>query len=288
MDKRGPLFARYVLVIICRLVVFSFMKQILKRPSVGSNQFDHKTIEELARKLVRAFEKYADKNKVLIVSRGAIQNHMLRKLRIYPSVEDIEVDSIRPLLPQRISTNATTEEASPISDPSQAVEYTAGELKAVTKIKDFWRLHLPGLLQRRKYLATPDGQMFKRYSNICASHRSTPKVYIALLSSGVQVSLKVDAVQVSLRHQHEKIMKNIEGADPSEDTYEALDGCLQRVLDLELDLKNQANRISASSLSEVLNSGDLRKLRQVLNAVKASTAAAESGLAQIMTEMHDM
>ena len=264
------------------------MKQVLKCRSVGSDQFDHKTIEELASKLARSFGKYADKNKVLIVSRGATQNHLFRKLRIHPTVEDIELDSIRPILPQQISTNATTETAVPIPGHNQVGEYTAGELSAVPKIKEFWRRHHPGLLQHRKYISTPEGQLFKRYSNLCATRRSTAKLYIVLLSSGVEVSLKVDAAQLSLQHQHESIMRHIVEADPSDNTYEALDGCLQRLGNLEVELKSQANRMSASYLSEVLEKGDLRNLRQVLNAVKASTAAAESGLAQIVTDMRDM
>ena len=264
------------------------MKQVLKRRSVGSNQFDHKNIDELSWKIARSFEKYADKNKVLIISRGATENHLFRKLRQHPSVEEVGLDSIRAILPQRISTTATNEEALPIPDGSQAIEYTAGELKAVIKIKDFWRQHLPALLQRRKYLSTPGGQIFKRYSNLCARRRSTPKLYIVLLSSGVEVTLKVDAVQVSLQLQHESIMRHIEGADPSEDAYEALDGSLQRVHNLESELKSQVSRMSASCLTEVLEKGDLRELRQILDVVKASTAAAESGLAQIVTDMRDM
>ena len=264
------------------------MTQVLKCRSVGSNQFDHTNIEELSWKIARSFEKYADKNKVLIVSRGATENHLFRKLRQHPSVEKIRLDSMTAILPERISTNAATAEALPIPGGNQPIEYTAGELKAVVKIKDFWRQHLPGLLQRRKYLSTPEGQIFKPYSNICAKRRSTPKIYIVLLSSGVEASLKVDAAQLSLQHQHESIMRHIVGADPSDNTYEALDGYLQRVGNLEIELKSQANRMSASCLSEMLEKGDLRKLRQVLNAVKASTAVAESGLAQIVTDMRDM
>ena len=264
------------------------MKQVLQCRSVGSNQFDHKNIEELAWKIARSFEKYGDKNKILIVSKQATQDHVLRKLRNYPSVEDIELDSIRPILPQRISTNATIETTLPIPGTNQVVEYTAGELEAVVKIKEFWRRHRPGLLQHRKYLSTPEGQIFKRYSNLCAKRRSSPKVYIVLLSSGVEVSLKFNGAQLSLQHQHENIMRHIVGADPSEDTYEALDGYLQRVSNLEYELKDQANRMSVSSLSEILDKSDVRELRQVLGAVKASTAAAESSLAQIMTDMHNM
>ena len=264
------------------------MKQVLKCRSFGSHQLDHKNIEELAWKLARSFEKYGDKNKILIVSKQATQNHVLRRLRNHPSVEDIALDSIRPKLPQRIFTNTTIETAVPIPGTNQVVEYTAGELRAVVKIKEFWRRHRPGLLQHREYLSTPEGQIFKRYSKLCAKRRSTPKVYIVLLSSGVEVSRKVDGVQFSLQHQHESIMKHIVGADPSKDTYEALDGCLQRVGNLESELKSQANRMSASCLSEVLEKGDLRELRQMLDVVKASTAAAESGLAQIMTDMDSM
>ena len=264
------------------------MKQVLTCRFVGSTQFDHKTIEELALKLARSFVKYADKNKVLIVSRGVSQNHLFRRLRQQPSVKEVGLDSIRAILPQQISTTATTEEALPIPDGSQAIEYTGEELKAVIKIKAFWRQHLPALLQRRKYLSTPGGQIFKRYSNLCARRRSTPKLYIVLLSSGVELTLKVDAVQVSLQQQHESIMRHIEGADPSEDAYEALDGCLQRVHNLESELKSQVSRMSASCLTEVLEKGDLRELRQILDVVKASTAAAESGLAQIVTDMRDM
>ncbi len=264
------------------------MKQVLKCRSVGSNQFDHKNIEELAWKLARSFEKYGDKNKILIVSKQATQDHVLRKLRKHPSVEEMEFDSIKPILPQRISPNATIGTAEPVPGPNQVVEYTAGELRAVVKIKEFWRQHRPGLLQRRKYLSTPEGQVFKRYSNLCAKRRSSPKVYIVLLSSGVEVSRKVDGVQFSLQHQHESIMNHIVGADPSEDTYEALDGCLQRIGNLESELKSQASRMSASCLSRVLEKGDLRELRQILDVVKASTAAAESGLAQIITGMRNM
>ena len=264
------------------------MKQVLKRRFVGSNHFNHMSIEELAWKLTQSFEKYADKNKVLIISRGATQNQLFHKLRYQPSVKEVRLNSIRQTLPQRISSNATTEAPLPLPGIDQVTQYTTEELEAVVKIREFWRKRLPSLLQRHKYLSTPEGQVFRRHSNICASHRSTPKVYIALLSSGVQVSLRVDVVLLSLQHQQERIMTNIEGADPSEDTYEALDGCLQRVLNLEFELRSQANRISSSRLSEVLDSGDLRKLRQVLNAVKASTAAAESGLAQVMTDMGNM
>ena len=203
-------------------------------------------------------------------------------------MEEIRLEIITATLPERTSTYATSEEILKITGGNQPFEYTAGELKAVVKIKDFWRQHLPDLFRRRKYMATPEGQVFKRHSDLCAKYRSSPKIYIVLLSSAVDVCMKVDSVQVSLQHQHERIMRHIEGADPSEDTYEALDGCLQRVLNLEFELKSQAKRISASSVSKILVSGDLKELRQVLNVVKASTAAAESGLAQLMTEMDNM
>nr|ANM86516.1 hypothetical protein [Cladonia uncialis subsp. uncialis]AUW31320.1 hypothetical protein [Cladonia uncialis subsp. uncialis] len=263
-------------------------RMVLKCRSVGSTHFDHKNIEELAWKLAQSFEKYGDKNKILIVSKQATHDHVLRKLRKHPSVKEVGLDSIWQNLPQRISSNATTE--GPLSVPAidQVTQYTTEELEAVVKIREFWRKRLPSLLQRRKYLSTREGQFFRRHSSICASHRSTPKVYIALLSSGVQVSLKVDGVQDSLQDRHESIMRHIVRADPSEDTYEALDGCLQRVGNLKSELKSQASRMSASCLSEVLEKGDLRELRQILDAVEASTAAAESGLAQIMTDMRNM
>ena len=264
------------------------MMQVLKRRSVGSNQFDHKNIEDLARKLAQSFEKYGDRNKILIVSKQATQDHPLRKLRYHPSVEDIRLESIRAILPQRIFTNDTIETAVPVSDTNQVAEYTAGELRAIVTITEFWRRHRPGLLQHRKYLSTPEGQIFERYLNLCAKHRSSPKLYIVLLSSGVEVSLKADGAQTSLQHQYESIMKQIVGADPSEDTYEALDGCLQRVGNLEFELKSQVSRMSASCISEVLEKGDLRELRQVLDIMKASTAAAESGLGQIVTDMRNM
>ena len=81
-------------------------------------------------------------------------------------------------------------------------------------------------------------------------------------------------------------MKNIDEADPSKDKYEVLDRYLQRVRDLEHKLNCQAKRMSTSEISKVLEEGNIRELRQVLGAVEASIAAAESGLAQIVTEMH--
>ena len=264
------------------------MEQILKCRSFGSNQFDHKNIEELAWKLARSFEKYADKNKVLIFSRGATQNHLFRNLRRQSIVKEVGLDSIRQTLPHRISSNATTEAPSSVPGIDQATQYTTEELEAVAKIRDFWRKRLPSLLERRKYLSTPEGQIFKRYFDICAQHRSTPKLYIVLLSSGVEVSLKVDRVQSSLQHQHESIMRHIVGANPSEDTYEALDGSLQRVCNLMFGLKSQANTMSASCLSGLLEKGSLRGMRQVLDTVMASTAAAESSLDQIVTDLRNM
>ena len=90
----------------------------------------------------------------------------------------------------------------------------------------------------------------------------------------------------SLEQQYGRLMADIETADPSKDTYEAIDKHLQRVRNLEYELNNQANRLLASNLAEVLGKGNLRELRQVLGAVEASTAAAESGLAQLVTDMH--
>ena len=192
------------------------------------------------------------------------------------------------MLPQQNTTNATIEASSPIQAINQTTEYTAVELQAAAKIKEFWRRRLPRLMQRRKYLSTPEGQVFRRYSAICATRHSRPRVYIALLSSGVGVCLKVDSMRVALEHQHGRLMKNIETLDPSKDTYEAIDSYLQRVRDLENELNDQAKRISDSNLAKVLEKGSLRELRQVLGAVETSTAAAESGLAQIVTEMHSL
>lgn len=77
-------------------------------------------------------------------------------------------------------------------------------------------------------------------------------------------------------------------ADPSEDKYEALDSYLQGVRDLEYELNNQASQMSVSNLAKVLEKGNLKELRRVLGAVEASTAAAESGLAQIVADMHNV
>ena len=100
--------------------------------------------------------------------------------------------------------------------------------------------------------------------------------------------LKVDNIRVSLQLQRERIMRYIDIADPSEDKYEALDSYLQSVRDIEYELNTQANKMSVSKLSEVLEKGNLRDLRQVLGAVEASIAAAESGLAQIVTDMRNV
>ena len=243
-------------------------------------------------KLARSFEKYGDKNGILIVTRGATQSHLFRKLRHQSSVEEVRLDSIweslLQRLPQRVSTNATIEVPSSVTGIDQVTQYTTEELEAVAKIRDFWRKRLPSLLERRKYLSTPEGQIFKRYFDICAQRRSTPRVFIVFLSSGVEVSLKVGRVQSSLQHQHESIMRHIVGANPSEDTYEALDGCLQRVGNLIFGLESQANRMSASCLSGLLENGNLRGMRHVLDIVMASAAAAESSLDQIVTELRNM
>ena len=224
----------------------------------------------------------------MIVSKRATENHLFRKIRHQPGVEEIALDSIRRILPQRDPTNATIEAHLPIQATEQGTEYTSAEVEAAAKIRDFWRKRLPGLLQRRKYLSTPEGQIFRRYSGLCTSRRSSPKIYIALLSSGVEVCLKVDNIRVSLQLQRERIMRDIDIADPSEDKYEALDSYLQSVRDLEYELNTQANQMSVSKLSEVLEKGNLRDLRQVLGAVEASIAAAESGLAQIVTDMRNV
>ena len=209
-------------------------------------------------------------------------------MRHQPGVEELALDSIRRILPQQNPTNPIVEAPLPVQATDQGTEHTARELEAVAKIREFWRKRLPGLLQRRKYLSTPEGQIFRRYSELCTLHRSSPKTYIALLSSGVEACLKVDNIRVALQHQYGSIMRDIEVANPSEDAYEKLDNYLQRVRDLECELNNQANRMSISSLSKVLERGNLRELRQVLGAVKASTAAAESGLAQIVTDMENV
>lgn len=192
------------------------------------------------------------------------------------------------MLPQRNPTNATIEAPLTIQVTDEVTEYTSAEVEAAAKIRDFWRKRFPGLLQRRMYLATPEGQIFRRYSDICATRRSSAKVYIALLSSAVEVCLKVDGVRVSLELQYRRLMGDIETADPSTDAFEAIDNYLQRVRNLEHDLDIQANRISITSLFAVLEKGNLRELRQMLAAVEASTAAAESGLAQVVTDMHNL
>ena len=224
----------------------------------------------------------------MIVSQQATQNHPFRTLRNQPNVEEIRLDSVRRILPQRDSANVTTEVPLPIPDTAQGTEYTIAELKAVAKIREFWRKCLPSLLQRRKYLSTLEGQIFRRYSDLCASRRSKSKVYIALLSSGVEACLKVDNIRMSLQVQRERIMRDIDMADPSEDKYEALDSYLQGVRDLEYELNNQASQMSVSNLAKVLEKGNLKELRRVLGAVEASTAAAESGLAQIVADMHNV
>ena len=192
------------------------------------------------------------------------------------------------MLPQRNPTNATTEAPLTIQVTDEVTEYTSAEVEAAAKIRDFWRKRFPGLLQRRMYLSTPEGQIFRRYSEICATRRSSAKVYIALLSSGVEVCLKVDGMRVSLEYQYGRLMGDIETADPSKDAYEAIDGYLQRVRNLESELKSQANRMSASNLTGLLEKDNLRALRQVLAAVEASTAAAESGLAQVVADMDNV
>lgn len=258
---------------------------MLKCRAVGSNQFDHKDIEELSCRLARSFEKYGDKDKILIVNKRVIGNHLFRKLRHQPGVEELALDSISRILPQPNATNTTTETPLPIQATDQGSEYTTAEVESVARIRDFWRKRLPGLLQHRKYLSTPEGQIFRRYSGLCTSHRSSPKIYIALLSSGVEACLKVDNIRHSLQLQRERIMRDIDIADPSEDKYEALDGYLQSVRDLEYELNNQASQMSTSSLAEILEKGKLRGLRQVLGTVEGSIAAAESGLAHIVTDM---
>ena len=198
------------------------------------------------------------------------------------------MDSIMQITPQQSPVNDKIEAPSPIRNNNQGAEYVTTEIEAVTKIREFWRRRLPGLLQHRKYLSTREGQVFRRYCDICASHRSRPKLYVALLSSGVAVCLKIDSMRFALEQQYGRLMADIERADPSKDTYEAIDSYLQRVLNLKNELNDQAKRISVSNLAKVLEEGNLRELRQVLGAVETSTAAVESGLAQIVTEMHSL
>ena len=225
---------------------------------------------------------------MLIVSKPVTGNHLFRKMRHQPGVEEIALDSIRRILPQQNPTNAAIEAPLPIQVADQVTEYTSAEVEAAAKIRNFWRKRFPGLLQRRKYLSTPEGQIFRRYSNLCATRRSSLKAYIVLLSSGVDVCLKVDSMRVALEQQYGRLMGDIETADPSKDAYEAIDGYLQRVRNLEHELNSQANRISVDNIAQVLEKGSLRDLRHALAAVEASIVAAESGLARIVTDMHNV
>ena len=80
-------------------------------------------------------------------------------------------------------------------------------------------------------------------------------------------------------------MRLIEEADPSDDSYEALDGLLQDVHELNSALKALSERIADDVLTEIARKGDLIGLRGLFDRVDTETGMLKKSLAELLTRM---
>ena len=221
---------------------------------------------------------------MLLVETNSLHGGGFRALRKLSAVEQLTMDDVYSKLALDYQTQASYDTA-PAEETINTAEYTSKELEAITIIKQFWRQRFPKLLEHRKFLSTPEGQLSKRYREICMTHPSRPKVYIVLLSLGVQVSLRMQKIQSSLQNHHKTIMTLLEKADPSDNAYEVLDEHLQALHSLDAALKLHAKRIANDSISEMLERWNGNTVRYVLESMAHELVAMEGEMGQVVREL---
>lgn len=160
--------------------------------------------------------------------------------------------------------------------------YTNQEIEAVTKIQQWWKRCLLKLSRRRRFLSSPKGQAYKTYAKHCAKHTTEPAIRKYLLSKGYMVYSKVITLQLSQSDQLEYILHLIEEANLSDDSsYEKMDELLGEARWLETILENEAEKMSAKTLSKLVERGDLIGLRRVIETAEVTSKDVEKDLCRL-------
>ena len=268
---------------------------MLTYPSIDLKELEHGTIDELGRKIASSLVKYGDKNKIQLVTDDSSQEHHFIYLRLEPGVEHRSMSDIKLRLPRRDSMHLCP--TKPSFDPpnqehtsssgedsystlgNKAMCYTKWEIKAVTKIQQWWKRCLPKLAQRRRFLSSPKGQAYKSYAKLCAKHTTEPAIRRYLLSQGYVVYSKVITLQLSHSDQLEYILRLIDKANLTDDSsYEKMDELLGEARWLETILENEAEKMSTKTLSKLVERGVLAELRRVIGAVENTLKDVEKDL----------
>ena len=271
---------------------------MLTYPSIDLKELEHGTISELGRKITLSLVKYGDKNKIQLVTNDSSQEHHFVYLHSEPGVEHRSMSDIKLRLPRRDSIHLSP--TKPSFDPpnqehtsssgedlystigDKAICYTKSEIKAVTNIQQWWKRCMPKLLQRRRFLSSPKGQAYKSYAKLCAKHTTEPAIRKYLLSKGYIVYSKVITLQLSQIDQLEHVLRLIEEANLTDDSsYEKMDELLGEARWLETILENEAEKMSAKTLSKLVEREDLVGLRQVIGAVEATLKDVEKELCRL-------
>ena len=121
--------------------------------------------------------------------------------------------------------------------------YTKSEIKAVTRIQQWWKQCLAKLSQRRRLLSLPKGQAYKRYAKLCTKHTIKPATRNHLLSKGYVVYSKLITLQLSQLDQLEYVLRLIEEANLTDDSsHEKWTNCWERLAGLEQSWKMKLKR----------------------------------------------
>ena len=272
---------------------------MLTYPSVDLKELEHGTIDELGRKITLSLVKYGDKNKIQLVTNDSSQEHHFIYLHQEPGVEHRSMSDIILRLPRRDSMHLSP--TKPSFDPldhkhtsssgkdshstigKKAMRYTKSEIKAVTKIQQWWKRCLPKLSQRRRFLSSPKGQAYKYYAKLCAKHTTEPAIRKYLLSKGYLVYSKVITLQLSQSDQLEHVLRIIEDADLTDvdSSFEKMDELLGEARWLGTILENEAEKMSTKILGKIVERGDLVGLRRVIEAVETTLKDVKKDLRQL-------
>ena len=207
-----------------------------------------------------SFRLYDEKNTLVEVARDPKKRDDSTTLSMQKGIKTMTLVDLRSLL-KKPAIKATNPQAeSVITNTEQSEQYTAAEIKALSKLQRRWKSWFPCIDYRRAWLQTTEGQVVARYIGLGSKYLvlwPVPHpIRRILVQYGIAAQTKLTDTRRALSARYEQVMATLEQIDTADETSEALDNAISGLRKLDKSLKVTEEHMSDENLRRLVNLHD--------------------------------
>ena len=252
-----------------KLIVCQTLDSFARVPDL---RMDERNPKGLAFGLIKAFEKYKGKDRLLTVLKlGDAHIHAFSQLRTTMTLKLRDVWPRSEAIDKGSAPNGHQKDQDPANEDE--LQYTEGMYNAIVRIQKKWRARLPLLKKRREYLATQEAQTIQKYIDL-GNGRTKPIQFRALL---VEEAPKLTRFYQAQRQRsdnfHGEVMQALDvlgldqGHDQDQDEIEHLVG---QAFELRSKVEQVEAVIADSNLKKMVMGRDVGAIEVILGSARAS------------------